>query len=203
MAPELSQIPGVDLGEIKVEKPAKNVVTSRKANPWLIGLGILLLIAFAGGVYYATDTGSETVEEPTAKTGQSTTTGQDEASSNTTTEKKAPSDTLLTTLLGTGAALIVVGALYGRISTIKLPGGVEIGLSADEKEKTAQKVSEKVKEKAAAGQPIDPAKIAELTQKANDQLLQEKEKRARGGKLEELPDEEISSLVHGVVEPVA
>lgn len=150
-------IPGTELGEINIEKPAPNVVTSRKANPWLIVLGILLVACFAGGTVYARTAGSETVETSGPNTGAN--------ASKTTTTKNAPSETLLTTLLGTGAALIIVGALYGRISTIKLPGGVELSLAKDAEEKTIKKAVEQ--------HPNEPDKAAEVAQKAQSLLLQD------------------------------
>ncbi|HYB22161.1 MAG TPA: hypothetical protein VED41_00085 [Solirubrobacteraceae bacterium] len=42
--------------------------------------------------------------------------------------KNAPSDTFLLALLGTGVGLVLAGALYSRLTTIKLPGGVELDL---------------------------------------------------------------------------
>ncbi len=158
MAVELN-IPGTELGEINVEKAAPNVFTSRKANPWLIALGVVLVICFGAGTVYARSAGSETVEKAGA--------GSGDKASKTTTTKNAPSETLLTTLLGTGAALIIVGALYGRISTIKLPGGVEVSMSKEAEEKTIKKSVEK--------HPNEPDKAAAVAQKAQTLLLQEAE----------------------------
>lgn len=152
----LSDIPGVELGEINVEQAAGNVVTSRKANPWLIALGIALVICFAGGTVYARTAGSETVEKPGPEAKAT--------EAKTTTTKNAPSETLLTTLLGTGAALLIIGVLYGRISTIKLPGGIELTLSKEAEKKTIKKSLEK--------HPNQPSKAAEVAQTAQTLLLQ-------------------------------
>ncbi len=145
------------MGEINVEKAAGNVVTSRKANFWLILLGVLLVACFAGGAVYARTAGSETVETPSTK--------PKAGEAKTTTTKSAPSETLLTTLLGTGAALIIVGALYGRISTIKLPGGIEVSMSKQAEKKTIKKSLEK--------HPNQPEKAAAVAQTAQTLLLQE------------------------------
>lgn len=155
---------------INVESQA-NAITSRKGNPWLIALGMLLVLVFAYGVFYARDQGSETMESKPSKTQPTI-----------KTTKDAPSDSLLTAVLGAGAALIVIGVLYGRISTIKLPGGAEITLTDGEKAKTAEKAAEK--------HPDDPTKAALLAQEAQEKLLQEK---AYGSV--ELPEEKIDSVV--------
>lgn len=181
---------------INVEpNPAGNVVTSRKANGWLIGLGAIMVIAVAIGVFYARDSGSETVEtSPPAQSNSS----QPQATVKTT--KSAPSDSLLTTVLGAGAALIIIGVLYGRISTIKLPGGVEISLTKDEEDKAAKMIGEKLKEKADGA--VDPVKTAKATQEAADLLLQAKARvQAKAGPVE-LPEDEMASVVEKVVEQV-
>lgn len=170
--------------EVNVE-PKGNVVTSRKANVPLIVLGLLLVVGFAGGVVYARDQGSITVESPSGAAPQGTATAVStvaaQASDKTTTTKNAPSDELLTALLGTGAVLIVVGLLYGRISTIKLPGGAEISLTDNELKKTAEAAAEK--------HPEDPKKAALVAQEVQDRLLKEK---ARGSF--ELPDAKIAHV---------
>jgi hypothetical protein len=181
---------------INVEpNPAGNVVTSRKANSWLIGLGAIMVIAVAIGVFYARDSGSETVEtSPPAQSNSS----QPQATVKTT--KSAPSDSLLTTVLGAGAALIIIGVLYGRISTIKLPGGVEIGLTKNEEDKAAKMIGEKLKEKADG--EVDPVETAKATQEAADLLLQAKARvQAKAGPIE-LPEDEMVSVVEKVVEQV-
>jgi hypothetical protein len=178
--------------DIKVE-PKGPVVTSRKANGPLIFFGLLLILGFAYGVYYARDSGSVVVETPAAaETGSAGATGASgaggttgEAKATTKTTKNAPSDTLLTAILGAGAALFIVGVLYGRISTIKLPGGVEVSLTKEEEEETAKKSAEQ--------HPGDPQKAAMVAQKAQALLREEK---ARG--LVALPEANIESAVEKV-----
>jgi flagellar basal body-associated protein FliL len=174
----------LNLSEVTVEKPDPNVVVSKQANPYLIVLGILLVLTFVGGMVYSRAVGSETKETtpPANQTSETT---------KTTKSKDAPSDTLLTALLGAGAGLIIVGALYGRISTIKLPGGTEISLTPEEKEKAAKKVIEKLSD------DVDPAKAVEVTQEATDRLLQ-----AKAYSAYQLPDEKIDHVVSHVVEQV-
>lgn len=166
--------------EIKVE-PKGPVVTSRKANGLLITFGLILIVAFAYGVFYARDSGSVVEETPAAKATGSTT----EAKAKTITTKNAPSDSLLTAVLATAGALLLVGVLYGRISTIKLPGGAEISLTDEEKEKTAEKAAEK--------HPDDPKQAAMVAQDAQEKLLREK---AYGSI--EVPEEKIDSVVEAV-----
>jgi hypothetical protein len=171
--------------DVKVE-PKGPVVTSRKANGLLIFFGLLLIAGFAYGVYYARHSGSVVVETPTSvkakgATGATGATGQAQASGKTTTTKSAPSETLLTAVLGTAGALLLVGVLYGRISTIKLPGGVELAMTKEAEEKTVEKSAEK--------HPDDPAKVAKVAQKAQALLLQEN----AGGAI--LTDKQISDAV--------
>lgn len=168
-------------------EPKGPVVTSRKVNGFLIAFGLILLIGFGYGVIYARDTGSEVVETPSSvaaagATGATGATGQAQASAKTTTTKNAPSETLLTAVLGTAGALLLVGVLYGRISTIKLPGGVEVALTEEDVEKTAEEAADK--------HPGDPKKAAMVAQKAQSNLRQNK---ARG--LVPLPDSVIGNAV--------
>jgi flagellar basal body-associated protein FliL len=170
--------------ELTVEKPAHNVVVPKQANPYLIALGALLIVLFVTGMIYTRAVGSETKETKPAATEQ--------ANATKTETKSAPSDTLLTSILAAGATLIIVGALYGRISTIKLPGGTEISLSAEEKEKAAATVVEKLSD------DVDPRKAVEVTQEATDRLLQ-----AKAYGTVELPDEKIERVVEKVVDQAA
>jgi hypothetical protein len=172
--------------DIKVE-PKGPVVTSRKSNGLLITFGLILIVVFGYGVFYARDSGSVVEETPSLAEASGSTsapgsTGQDEANVKTTTTKNAPSDTLLTAVLGTAGALLLVGVLYGRISTIKLPGGVEVSLTKEEQEETAKKAADK--------HPNDPKKAALVAQKAQAQLRQEK---ARG--MVPLPEARINGVV--------
>lgn len=183
--------------QINVEpNPAGNVVTSRKANPWLIGLGAIMVVAVALGVFYARDKGSETVE-----TNPPTQSSPSQPQTTVKTTKSGPSDSLLTTVLGAGAALIIIGVLYGRISTIKLPGGVEIGLTKDEEDKAAKMIGQKLEEKVDGN--VDPVAAARATQEASDLLVQAKARvQAKVGPVE-LPEEEMTSVVEQVVGQVS
>jgi hypothetical protein len=64
---------------------------------------------------------------------------------------------VLLSLLGTGAILILAGALYTRLSAIKLPGGAEITLTPQEREQVAEHVAER------AGPGVSPADVARAT----------------------------------------
>jgi hypothetical protein len=80
--------------------------------------------------------------------------------SKTTKTKEFPSETLLTALLSAGGVLILVGALYGRVTSIKA-FGAELGLAPAETNKVVQKVTEKLK-----GEPAE--KVAEALPTALD-----------------------------------
>jgi flagellar basal body-associated protein FliL len=123
------------MGELNVQRADPSVVIAKEANGWLIFLGCLLVVLFAGGVVYSRVVGSETREiSPPAKKAS--------VIPKVTKIKSVPSETLLTAVLASGAVLILVGVLYARINSIKLPGGAEIGLSTEEKESAAKKVAE-------------------------------------------------------------
>jgi hypothetical protein len=115
--------------------PARALPT--KPNWPLICLGGALVALFVGGVCLALFVGSNTVVSG------GTSSGGTSAGPSTTTAKSVPSDSLLEAVLGAGAALIVVGVLYGRISTIKFPGGVELDLTADESAKVEEAIGAK------------------------------------------------------------
>jgi hypothetical protein len=86
-------------------------------------------------------------------TGASNSTTTTAAGASRTTTKSTPSEAVLLALLGTGAVLILAGALYARLSVIKLPGGAEIQLSPEERER----VIEQVAANAGAASPPDVA----------------------------------------------
>jgi hypothetical protein len=152
---------------VDVSRPDPKVAVPTGANPWLIGLGIVLIVLFVAGVVYDRGVGSEKTETgPPASAEKS---GKSQMEVTTTTKSKdAPSETLLTAILGSGAALILVGALYARITSIKLPGGSELTLSDGEKEATAAKVAETM--------PADstPTQIAAKAIEATSAAQQEK-----------------------------
>lgn len=102
-----------------------------------------------------TTTGSK---EEAKKTTNGSTEPKEESSKEVT--KNAPSEGLLLALLGTGVALILCGGLYSRLTTVKLPGGVELDLSPGEGEKLKNAVTTKAAEK--EDKP-DPKKVAEAT----------------------------------------
>jgi hypothetical protein len=144
--------------EVTIEKPG--VAVSKETKQGLVAIGMILvaLALAAAGINWAE--GGETTE--TTKPPQS---GGTETKKVTKT-KDGPSESLLTALLGAGAGLIVIGFLYGRISSIKLPGGTEIGLTAEEKKTATQKAIE--------ANPNDPEKAAEVALVAEDHLLAQK-----------------------------
>src|SRR5215211_2833606 len=106
-----------------------------------------------------------------------------------TTTKSWPSDTQVSALLGAGAALIITGFLWTRITAVKLPGGAEIDLNSAEQEKAAEKIGDKL------SQAKDAKKIATETQKTMSALRRTK---GRIGTTE-LSDHDISAVVEETV----
>ena len=154
-----------------VTKPDPNLpVAVAKETKWsLVAIGGVLLVLFAALLVFDRAVGSETKEKTTPASQESGATGssgsQPTASEKTTEKKDLPSDTLLTAILASGAALILAGVLYGRISTIKLPGGVQIDLTKEEKDAVAQQVAERMPN-------ADPKEIAQVTQLATTEIQQ-------------------------------
>ena len=149
------------------------VVPESKAKHSLVVLGLALIALFVIGVLLARFIGSETEEVSTpaaATTGVDTTSAATSEVTKETTTKEWPSDTLLTALLATGAVLFTVGLLYARISVIKVPGGGEITLSQEEKDKVAEKVAEKVN-----ANQVSPEDAPRVTMAALERLAVEKQ----------------------------
>lgn len=168
--------------KVTIEQPG--VAVSQETKKGLVWIGILLVAAaiVAAGVNWAD--GGETTE--TTKPDKDAPAQVEKV----TKTKNGPSDSLLTALLGVGAGLIAIGYLYGRISSIKLPGGTEIGLTPEEKKATVQKAAEEIN---------DPKKVAEVAQKAEDLLLAQKQ----SATATTLPPTQISETVKTVAQTVA
>jgi len=144
----------------------------------LFALGVLLILMLVVALVVARTNGTETrtISPPTStsttsytttvprcvpcrstpRAGSGSTTTATGGTSKTTT-KGMPSEAVLLSLLGTGAILVLAGALYNRLSAIKLPGGAEITLTPEEREQVAAKVAEK------AGAGADPEAVARAT----------------------------------------
>jgi hypothetical protein len=128
---------------------SNKIAAATKTKKSLVWLGAACLLVFVVGlaVSYFVGKKEKVVGHPastqtvTFGTTASTTTVQ---ANQTTTTTGSLSDAMLEAILGTGAILVIVGLLYGRITTIKLFGS-EIDLSTDEVKKTAaaaQKVAD-------------------------------------------------------------
>jgi hypothetical protein len=117
----------------------------------LCALGVLLVALFIAGVVVTRTPGNESTKTTpnavTTTTGDTTTgagsgneAGSSKTTSTTSTEggvsseatENAPSEGVLLAVLGTGVLLILVGALYPRLATVKLPGGAELVLTPEE-----------------------------------------------------------------------
>lgn len=163
------------------------IVRADRPNWLLISLGGLLVVLFMGGVVFARGWGSETVTSPVpSSTGSAS---EAPAAKTKSTTKAAPSDTILTAVLASGAALIMAGALYSRISTITLPGDVKIGLSNKETTTTKDTAA-----KQAGG--LTEAQVVEATTRAVEKV---KEKKAATGAIE-LPPDDVERLTKTAVD---
>lgn len=128
-------------------------------------------------------------------TGESGATGAAGSVTKTTESKEFASETLLSALLGVGAALILVGFLYARISSIKLPGGTEIGigkLTEKEEEDTAKKVAVAMPSNA-SNEDVAAATLAAATKVEQAKAVQQT--RALAASLTEVSPEVIDAAV--------
>lgn len=141
----------------------------------MIVVGFIIIAAAAAGVIYARSAGTTTSEVTNA----------DKTIKETTT-KNAPSDTFLLSVVATGAALVIIGALYSRITTITLPGGTVLGLNQSEKEKITKEVGKTAEQKG-----LDSEKTAAATTKALDRA---RAKKTMIGTLE-LDDQALTEVV--------
>lgn len=164
------------------------VIKADRPNWQLIAAGILLVLLCMGGVVFARLEGGETTETviPASTAGGSSNLGTTEK---TTKTKASPSDTLLTAILVSGAALIISGALYSRISTITLPGGASIGLTNKETATTKDTVKKELKGKTTIERS---AATAEAIEKV-------REKKSKAGAVE-LPPDDVKEVVRAAIQ---
>lgn len=137
-----------------IQSPPSKVLLADAAQPshvpgrWVLVLaGTLLIGLFVAGLIVSHTAGSETtkttIPSAAASKGSGSSSGKSSAGASVTrtTTKSVPSEGELLALLGTGAVLVLAGALYSRLSAIKLPGGAEIDLSPEEKDAIATEVA--------------------------------------------------------------
>lgn len=170
-------------------KPDPKVAVSKETKHALVVVGALLVILAIVVAGLSWGLGSKTTETEPAKS--------DAVSQVEKTKKtySGPSDNLLMAVLGSGAALILVGFLYGRISSIKLPGGVDIGLTAEEAQKAAKKTLESLPD------DTDPATAAKAIQKTQDAVLAVKATQ-HAEAVAQVPDDQIGELAESAAEAV-
>ncbi|HET7484888.1 MAG TPA: hypothetical protein VFJ64_05860 [Solirubrobacterales bacterium] len=171
------------------DKPDPKVAVRKETKQSLVIIGGLLIVAALGLAALNWSIGSETKETTPASTTPT-------AKASTTTKKttSGPTEGLLTAIIGSGAALIIVGFLYGRISSIKLPGGVEVGLTPEEKEKGTKETIEKLPQNANA------ETVAEAIQATQYHMLRTKaDLQAKTG-ITKLSGTDIQSVAAKVVE---
>ncbi len=136
-----------------------------KSAPGRIALsliGVLMIGLFVLGAYLDEHNGSQTktttpmslssTTSSTAKSGitsstRTTTTASPAVSR--TTSKDAPSEGVLLALLGTGVGLLLVGALYNRLASLKV-GTFELSLTPEEKAQVAAQVADRADPSASA-----------------------------------------------------
>jgi hypothetical protein len=162
------------------------VIKADRPSWLLVALGGALIVLFMAGVIFSRAYGGETKETTPVASGTSAPTSVTEK---TTKTKNAPSDTLLTAVLASGAALVLGGALYSRISTITLPGGVTVGLTTQEAKTTKDTVNEELKDK----EPKDRLAAAEAA------VEQVRQKKSSAGALE-LSDDDVKRVVKAAVQ---
>jgi hypothetical protein len=165
------------------EKPDPQVAVRQETKKSLVYIGAVALVVGVVLILLTWTIGTQTKETPPASSD-----GAKTATAKTTTTKSGPAEGVILAILGTGAALIVVGFLYGRISTIKLPGGVEISMSEETEKKTI--------EKAVEAKPDDPGAAATVAQQAQSLLIQ------RAAPAVHPSDAEIAQVVQQVAEKV-
>jgi len=165
-AAELQQRPAVLADDLTAKQEKRFADPGRLA---VFVVGALLLALFVVGVVIAQTDGSKTNKstphgvttsnsETTTTAGSGTTPSTSKTTTTTSTDggvsdettKSAPSEGLLLALLGMGVLLVLVGALYSRITTIKLPGGGELVLSPEESQQVTDRVVQKAKEESTA-----------------------------------------------------
>jgi hypothetical protein len=125
----------------KEEKPRERIVRADRRNRGLIALGLVLIGLFVAGLVLTRTVGSTTTEHTTS--GPCSAGSQPACSTEQTKATKTknfPSESLLTALLSAGGLLVLIGALYGRITSIKA-FGAEIGLAPAETNKLVEKVT--------------------------------------------------------------
>jgi hypothetical protein len=142
------------------EKPDPQVAVRQETKKSLVWIGAVALLVGLGLMILTWTIGTQTKETPPASSD-----GAKTATEKTTTTKSGPPEGVVLAVLGTGAALIVVGFLFGRISTIKLPGGVEVGISKEAEQETIKKAVEE--------HPDDLDKAAKVAQHAQALLVQQ------------------------------
>lgn len=158
---------------------AATVVRPDKSSPAAMAVaGLILALAvflFVDGRVWGS---TQKVTSPARdQTRQTTTT--------TTTTRSTASDGLLEALLGTGGALLVFGLAYGRITSITLPGGVVVALSADEDKALSDEV-----EKQTATKTADEKR--EVLARARVDALGTKQRKAQSSVA--LDDQELAAI---------
>jgi hypothetical protein len=170
-------------------KPDPKVAVRTEVKGPLVAIGVALVVLAIVVAGLSWGLGTKTTEtEP----------GKQSASAKIEKTKKTyagPSETLLTAVIGSGAALILIGFLYGRISSIKLPGGVDLELTPDEAEKATEKALEALPDNP------DPKVAAKAIQQTQDAVLATKAA-MHSTSVAEVPEEQIEQVATNVVESV-
>jgi hypothetical protein len=119
---------------VNADADAQNEVAKAKRGPLLgereaaVGFVLLGLLLVLGPLIWL---GVSANGEPRSKEVVTTEPVGKEATGTKTTSETGYAETLIVALVGTGALLIIVGAFYGRLKEIKLPGGAGILLDEE------------------------------------------------------------------------
>jgi kumamolisin len=155
--PDLGDAPSVGTPASSVVNASTLNATSPKWAPGRIALsliGALLIGLFVLGAYLDEHDGGQTrTTTPASHSSTTTSTTTNGATSSTTTtattaqavsrttSKTAPSEGVLLAVLGTGVGLLLVGALYNRLASIKA-GAFELSLTPEERAQVVAQVAE-------------------------------------------------------------
>jgi hypothetical protein len=104
------------------QQPARLTASEKAWSALLVVAGLILVVGVLAWFADSTDGTLKTKETSSSEPVGEGATGHKVSSSTDYSEN------LVLGALGTGAALILAGAFYGRIREIKLPGGVTVGL---------------------------------------------------------------------------
>lgn len=143
---------------------ADRVTSARTYDPGrrtLFAVGALLILLSAVGVILSMVVGSRSITSASPTTSNTAGAAKTTTTTTTTTTKNVPSNELIIAALGAGAVLVAISGLYGRITSLTLPSGIEVDLSQEEKERVARRAIRQAQD-----QTSDADQLAQVTAEA-------------------------------------